>query len=126
MKPCLCTSCNPYKDKNGLSPLTAALDANQNASAIALLEGGARVEFCAPNNDKQFTLAPLVFACKRHGSKDKTGKAGGRQSGIPDLGFFENESQIPDFQNESQIPDPGNLRNPRDLNSQILFSFYFI
>ena len=62
-------------DKNGLSPLTAALDANQHASAIALLEGGARVEFCAPNNDKQFILAPLVFACKRHGSKDATGKS---------------------------------------------------
>ena len=56
-------------DLSGLSPLTAALDANQHQAAIALLDGGARVDYCSTQPEKhQFNLAPLVFACKRHGT----------------------------------------------------------
>ena len=58
-------------DMSGLSPLTAALDGNQHQAAIALLDGGARVDYCSTQPEKhQFNLAPLVFACQRHGTKD--------------------------------------------------------
>ena len=32
------------------------------------MDGGARVDYCSTNPEKhKFNLAPLVFACKRHG-----------------------------------------------------------
>mgnify|MGYP000729360740 CR=1 FL=1 len=56
-------------DLSGLSPLTAALNANQHQAAIALLDGGASVDYCSTQPEKhQYNLAPLVFACKLHGS----------------------------------------------------------